>query len=603
MKNSQKGFAPVAILIIAIAVLAIGAGTYVVLHKQEPAQNSNITQNTSTIDSIGQNENWKTYRDENYGFEFKYPSTWFIRRSSDGESLSFTKTQTTLPARAFASFYINNLNVGKEGAPRYVTPQEYFNYYFGNDPRATTENQPALQSLQFGQIPVVHHLVVGDNRYIVYTSDRQLSFILYPGNTQNPTEYVSTDNALMEQVIKTLVLTNSSRQFVKLTLPTPISTKETPTTQSSPIINVAGMKQYTDSSFGFSFYYPTSWTVQNSATRNNYAGGSVQKTLTIAPPGASNGDAITIDEFYSPTREVTIPRDLCSPMSGSFVAEHRYYFDTNTHTWMVEVPAYTGQSEKDGSTYSVPASTKAADVSQNTMGGLHMLGAGCSGSIIPLSAKNFVVFTFYSRNVGPYYINIAKTITATDPSVATPVSLDKQIQTITNAGVLLGAIGTKIGQWYVTSEHVYTWTGDIVAGANPSTFRLISTYSDGTGGTPYATDGVHIYSAWSAGTPALSGADPSTFIAIRQQYQIPYAPSSGRYGESFAADDNSFAKDKSHVWYQGKLIPNADPNTFIVTGNTHVENASGGYTLAHDSNHTYGIDKQSKLTIDGVTIQ
>jgi len=353
MKNSQKGFAPIVILIIAVAVLVVGGGTYVVLRQQEPLQNNPVRQNTSATDNSEQNNwktyrnttvgyevkypsdwqvettaggsikiinpakegkddtdqpteaimiqvkqntlpcegsdwkvgfglvsyktaclnakvfmtmtafneqgknvenqilssfaftnstnsnissnsgnplnDWKTYRDENYGFEFKYPSTWYIRQSSDGESLSFTKTQATPPAKAFASFYINNLNVGKEGAPRYVTPQEYFNYYFGNDPRSTIENQPALRSLQFGQIPVVHHLVVGDNRYLVYTSDRLLSFILYPGNIQNPTEYVPSDNTLMEQVIKTLVLTNSSRQFVRVELQA--------TSESSPFIS------------------------------------------------------------------------------------------------------------------------------------------------------------------------------------------------------------------------------------------------------------------------------------------------------------------------------------------------------------------------------
>ena len=370
-------------------------------------------------------------------------------------------------------------------------------------------------------------------------------------------------------------------------------------------ISVAGMKQYTDSNFGFSFWYPNTWTVQSTAIKNSYSGGSIQKTLTIAPasdPNGTSGEAITIDEFSSPTREITIPRDICSPMSGLSVPIHRYYFDTNTHTWMVEVPAYTGWSERDGSQYGVPASIKAADVSNNTMGGLHMLGAGCSGSVIPLSAKNFVVFLFNSRNAGPNYIELAKTITATDPSVAMSVSSGEQIQTITKAGVLLGAIGTKVGQWYVTNERVYNWRGDFIAGANPSTFRLIGTYSDGTTGASYATDGTHVYSPWLAESPVLSGADPVTFIAIKQQYQIPYVQSSGRYGESFTSYDTSFAKDKSHVWYLGKLIPGADPNTFVVTGNTHVENTTGGYTLAHDTNYSYGIDKKGELTIDGVTV-
>ncbi len=387
--------------------------------------------------------------------------------------------------------------------------------------------------------------------------------------------------------------------------PTSQSATNNQTSSSTTKISVAGMNQYTDSNFGFSFWYPNTWSVQSAQIKNNYAGGTIQKALTIAPPSdpnGSNGSAITIDEFYSSTREITIPSDLCSPMSGASVAAHRYYFDANTHTWMIEIPAYVRSSERDGSQYNVPASTKVADVSSNTMGGLHMLSAGCSGDVIP-RAHNFIIFQYNSRDTGPYYINIAKTITATDLSVATPVSSALQIQTITDAGVMLGAIGTKVGEWYVTNEHVYNWHGDIVASVNPSTFRLISTYSDGTTGTQYATDGVGVFATWSAEAPVLNGADPTTFVAIRQQYQIPYAPSSGLYGQSFTAYDTQFAKDKLHVWYQGRQIPGADPSSFIVTGYTYVQNSIGGYTLAHDANHLYGTDTKGKFTIDNVAIQ
>jgi len=439
---------------------------------------------------------------------------------------------------------------------------------------------------------VIALLIIGGGVYV------------YENKKVEPPTPINNEVQPVNQVQQTDTQNSPVNQNTTLNQPTQSNTVPSSNTVSTKI-TVNGMKQYTDSNFGFSFWYPSTWTVQETAMKGAYAGGTVQKTLTIAPPSVPNvrnGDAITIDEFYSPTREISIAKDLCSPMSGSSVAAHRYYFDTNTHTWMVEVPAYTGQSERDGSQYSVPASTKAADVSNNTMGGLHMLGAGCSGTVIPLSAQNFVVFLFNSRNVGPDYINIAQTITATDPSVATPVSSNEQIKTITNAGVLLGAIGTKVGEWYVTKDNVYNARGVIVSNANPSTFKLVSTYSDGSAGTPYATDGVRVFAAWSYDVPVLNGADPATFIAIRQQYQIPYAQSSGLYGQSFRAYNTSFAKDKSHVWYQSKLIPGADPSTFVVTGDTHLQNSIGGYTLGHDARHTYGVDSKGKLTVDGVAV-
>ena len=253
---------------------------------------------------------------------------------------------------------------------------------------------------------IIALLVIGGGMY-VYESKK----------TEAPIVPVDTDVQTTNQVQQTT------------TQNPPVTTQQNtqppagnPTVGNNNKIAVAGMKQYTDSNFGFSFWYPSSWTVQNGSIQDTYIGGAVQKTLVVAPSGSNvpRGDAITINEFYSPTREITIAKDLCSPMSGSSVAQHRFYFDTNLHTWMVDVPAYMGQSERDGSTYNVPASTKAADVSQNTMGGLHMLGAGCSGYVIPLSAQNFLVYTYYSRNVGSSYGNIAKTILATDSSVATP---------------------------------------------------------------------------------------------------------------------------------------------------------------------------------------
>lgn len=207
---------------------------------------TNSTNSNTSSNSGNSLNDWKTYRSEKYGLEFKYPPSWFVRPSNDGESLSFTKSPTTSLAKAFASFYISDLNVGKEGSPRYVTPQEYFNYYFGNDSRSGIGDQPTLKFLQLEQIPVTHHLVVGDNRYIIYTSDRQLSFILYPGNTQNSTEYVPSDNVLMEQVIKTLDLTNSSREFAKVVLPTtsepsPYITSITPSSgPTGTIIEIRG---------------------------------------------------------------------------------------------------------------------------------------------------------------------------------------------------------------------------------------------------------------------------------------------------------------------------------------------------------------------------
>lgn len=359
---------------------------------------------------------------------------------------------------------------------------------------------------------------------------------------------------------------------------------------SSAKIEVAGMKQYTDSDFGFSFWYPAKWQVTSDTTNlsaTNLQGGNLVKRLSVKNEA---GDYISIQEFHSPNLTITD-----SGGAGPF-GPITYYFNPFLHSWMV-IP-----SDEAGT--GIKPAAKVITTFTNTMGGLHMLGGTSRFDtvIIPLSADNFVVV---SDGGGVNSRYLSNTVVALDPSVATPVSKDQQIKVIHAEGLLYGITGTRVGSWFVDSEHVYDAQGNVIAGANPSTFKTINTYSDGftTDGTAFATDGTRIYSGWSYERPVLVGADPITFIPIRQQYQIPYAQNSGKYGQSFTSYDTTFSKDRTHVWKGDKLIPGADPSTFVVTGNTNVLNATGGYTLAHDAKHTYGEDSKGNLTVDGATIQ
>lgn len=83
---NRSGFTPViALLIIAIAVVVVGGGAamYVVLQRvpvQQPATQSTSTQPQvgGTVSSTVDTSTWKTYRNEKYRFEFKYPSDFRI---------------------------------------------------------------------------------------------------------------------------------------------------------------------------------------------------------------------------------------------------------------------------------------------------------------------------------------------------------------------------------------------------------------------------------------------------------------------------------------------------------------------------------------------
>jgi hypothetical protein len=90
---------------------------------------------------------------------------------------------------------------------------------------------------------------------------------------------------------------------------------------------------------------------------------------------------------------------------------------------MVEYP--------EGTSSGASGSSTPADISNNTMGGLHMLAGSHrfgGNTIIPLSAKNFLIVTtdgeLSTGSSDPKAL--AKTVVATDPSVGTPVSTSQQ---------------------------------------------------------------------------------------------------------------------------------------------------------------------------------
>ena len=85
-------------LIFTIFALILGASLFGCAKKPAPVvnQNKNVNINTNTatttaatstaeIDTSG----WKTYRNEEYGFEFKYPEDWTIINNDFRKNISF----------------------------------------------------------------------------------------------------------------------------------------------------------------------------------------------------------------------------------------------------------------------------------------------------------------------------------------------------------------------------------------------------------------------------------------------------------------------------------------------------------------------------------
>jgi len=86
MKNKQ-GFSSVALIIIAVLVLGGGYWAWQKENNKIPHPITNTDEQVDTVNNINieppvpstpsvDMANWKTYRNDKYGFEFKYPSSW-----------------------------------------------------------------------------------------------------------------------------------------------------------------------------------------------------------------------------------------------------------------------------------------------------------------------------------------------------------------------------------------------------------------------------------------------------------------------------------------------------------------------------------------------
>lgn len=72
MKNLQKKGFVVPLIILIVAAIVIGGGTYY----------SKKRSTSLVVPDLQEMSDWKTYRSERYGFEFKYPPTWFMLEGS-----------------------------------------------------------------------------------------------------------------------------------------------------------------------------------------------------------------------------------------------------------------------------------------------------------------------------------------------------------------------------------------------------------------------------------------------------------------------------------------------------------------------------------------
>jgi hypothetical protein len=190
-------------------------------------------------------------------------------------------------------------------------------------------------------------------------------------------------------------------------------------------VSVPGMSTYV-SDFGYSFWYPSTWTVQERAALYAPRWGGTVPVEVILSGGAHT---ITISEFISTGSSIELGGGACGGCQ-----KITYFFDAGTETWMQEYPmginGAPDMSEEELQKTKVPAPVA---IQKRTMGGLPMFNPGdvrFGSTVIPLSANRYLYIAAESDGAFNLEEPLAKTVVSTDSAVATPWSEAQQIQAI-----------------------------------------------------------------------------------------------------------------------------------------------------------------------------
>lgn len=176
--------------------------------------------------------------------------------------------------------------------------------------------------------------------------------------------------------------------------------------------NTYGMSKYTDPSYGFTFWYPSSLQVTTSTTTSstNFPGGIQVERLQVGDLGGTYIAVVNSSQSMI-TDE---PDGHAAP-----IPQTKYFYDSATKAWMVAYP--------EGAETGTGGATTTANTSQMTISGLPMLpsGARFDTTIIPLSTTQFLVIG--DGGGSGFTTKMAQTVALADASI-NPTALANALQ-------------------------------------------------------------------------------------------------------------------------------------------------------------------------------